>query len=73
MPKGVAAFVGVWSGKWGNVLEGKLGVLSVTPQGSADVEYSWAEKPGSFQAGKTTTSGQIKGDTLTLAPFSSGA
>lgn len=70
VPAEYAAFSGLWSGKWGGVLDSKLAVHTVQPDGRVAAIYAWGDHPdGRFQAGSVATIGQIDGGVLKLEPF----
>lgn len=70
----VAAFSGIWAGRWGSCLDGKLAVLAIEPDGAVDTVYSWGDCAAyNISAGWTEHKGQITGTTLTLEQFGNGA
>ena len=74
VPAGFAAFSGVWSGRWGECLPGKLAVLTVSADGAVQTYYAWGDcRPlGRRQAG-TLYGGLIDGNVLRLEEFADGA
>ena len=51
LPGEIAAFSGVWEGRWDGTLESRLAVERID-SGSATVIYSWADSPqGRFKGG----------------------
>ena len=73
VPAELARFSGVWSGKWGGNLDGRLAVLTVSPTGSVEAVYAFGELRDRFGAGQTEVTGQIADGVLTLETFGNGA
>jgi len=69
-----ARFLGVWSGRWGDCLDGKLTVASMEQSGAMAGEYSFGNcADWNITAGSRPVRGQINAGTLTLEPFGNGA
>ena len=66
VPVELAAFSGVWSGTWGQSLDGKLAVLTVAADGAVTGLYAVGEAPGFFDAQSFGVTGQIVDGTLTF-------
>lgn len=74
VPEEYAAFFGVWSGKWDDVLDGKLAVRKVDPEGKVSVVYAWGDHPrGNFSSGSVTERAEIVNGVLTVRVGSRGA
>lgn len=73
VPAELAAFVGVWDGRWETRLDSSLAVQRVTAEGEATVTYAWGDSRGNFDAGRVRRAGQIKDGTLYLDRFGNGA
>lgn len=69
-----AAFSGIWSGSWDNILDGKLAVKDIQEDGAVSVVYAWGDHPRRrFFAGSTETTGRISDGVLALERFNNGA
>jgi hypothetical protein len=73
-PAEFAEFSGLWAGKWGKSLDGKLLVQTIESDGNVRAIYAWGDEPNwNITAGNRQVDGRITANTLDLEKFSNGA
>jgi hypothetical protein len=72
VPAKYAAFSGIWVGRLEGLYEGKLAVLTVSPNGSVTVTYAWGNLADN-RPGVADGAGKIVGNTLKLGRLPNGA
>lgn len=72
VPKQYAAFSGIWAGRLEGMYEGKLAVLTVSPNGKVTVTYAWGNLADN-RPGIADGNGKIVGNMLKLGRLPNGA
>ena len=72
VPAQYAAFSGIWAGRLEGIYEGKLAVLTISPNGKVTVTYAWGDL-GDNRPGVADGDGKIVGNTLKLKRLPNGA